>query len=97
MASTQYSPSDQLANVLIVTSLQNTKHVRVLGEISIFQMRQLELLMSQLKRDRHIKDYLLTGGEPATFEAAITWASRFNPPCQYTNDEMGLVSSEGVA
>lgn len=82
--------TDQLANVVIVTSRQGTRHVRTLGQLSIQQMREFELLMSQLKRDNHIKDFLITGCVHTTFDEVVSWASQFVPSQQLTREELGF-------
>lgn len=80
--------TEQIANVVIVTSLQGTRHIHTLPQISIQQMREFELLMSQLKRDRLIKDYLITGCANSTFDGFVSWASQFVPSQQLTRDEL---------
>lgn len=84
-------------NVIIVTSLAGTRHVRDLGELTLAQMSDFESFMAKLKSDRNIRDYLITGSESSTFAEVMSWASQFVPARQYTRSELFIQTADDYA
>jgi len=66
-------------NVLIVTSHTGGRHVRVMDQLSIEQMRDFALLWDRLKSQGHIRDYLLTSCSYSGVAEVSEWGKTFEP------------------